>query len=448
MSLLLDHLWVFLQRLWLLLLAGAATLLLIASALVIQQLPGQLNDDPVGAGRWLLGTSLDYGTLGVFLRGLGLFNVLHSVALQSLLALVTLIVLVQLARQVAAWQRTRQIGHLLANSEATFAAGLALYRWRSAQPTEPAQLMTQVRDTLATRFTNVQTTTVAADNSLLATRHLRWAALRPLLMLGLLLAVLAIWIGVVNGWEVAAPPLAPGENFAYALRQLNFTYLAAGDNPLIKLQVGAAELTLPANQPHNIRLAGVQVESQPNTPALWLVTDGGRAALEHPGEKGTTANVGLLFPKPGSEEAVLLPNEQMVLRLVRMGESPGQGSTPSFLIEIYRRDQNQPAERVQLQAGERATLRVGNRGLTVRVMALPGVQIRAQRMPGLWLLWPALALILLGGYGFWRQPAFLLAKLAPWPAERTVITVQSDSQAEVQALQKALTHEFSKTVNQ
>jgi hypothetical protein len=65
---------------------------------------------------------------------------------------------------------------------------------------------------------------------------------------------------------------------------------------------------------------------------------------------------------------------------------------------------------------------------------LPSLAIQVRRMPALWLLVPALVLIVAGAFGFWPRPGFVLAQIGPWPVERSVITVQSDLRSEMTSL--------------
>src|SRR5690606_2891692 len=73
-------LWQLLCDPWLLLaIAGLLGVLLTAGAL-LPQLPGQLQDEPAAADRWLTATAEAFGAAGPWLRSLGLFDVLHSPA--------------------------------------------------------------------------------------------------------------------------------------------------------------------------------------------------------------------------------------------------------------------------------------------------------------------------------------------------------------------------------
>ena len=58
-------------------------MLLTASAL-LPQLPGQLQDEPAAADRWLTATVEAFGAAATVLRSLGLFDVLHSPLLRIL----------------------------------------------------------------------------------------------------------------------------------------------------------------------------------------------------------------------------------------------------------------------------------------------------------------------------------------------------------------------------
>ena len=67
---------------------------------------------------------------------------------------------------------------------------------------------------------------------------------------------------------------------------------------------------------------------------------------------------------------------------------------------------------------------------------LPNLSIQVRHGPGYWLLWPALALLVLGALGFAQQAGFVLAQIGPWPPERAVITLQSDLPGEMASLHR------------
>ncbi len=158
-------LWEWLNQRWLLLVPGGLALLQVLGGLLLPQMPGQLNDEPAAAARWLLTTSSSYGAIGGLFRALGLFNVLHSPLLRVLLALMGLI----LAAQLGTWlgyallmyRARRNPAQLLAQpapawaAPLTLQAGIPLYRLRQALPMPPEAAVEGLRSWLSQRFQQV-----------------------------------------------------------------------------------------------------------------------------------------------------------------------------------------------------------------------------------------------------------------------------------------------------
>ena len=94
---LVSTVWRWLLSPWTLFSAGTATLILLPAAFFLPQLPGQLNDEPAAAARWLLAAGAAYGALGNTLRVAGLFNLLGSLLFRTLLAFITLLVALHFA---------------------------------------------------------------------------------------------------------------------------------------------------------------------------------------------------------------------------------------------------------------------------------------------------------------------------------------------------------------
>ena len=475
---------------WLLISSGGIVLLLVLSSYYLQQLPSQLNDDPLATARWLMTVSADYGLFGDFLRGLGLFDLLHSPLLYLLFTLIGLILLVHLGDLMgAAWRLHRMTKRLPTEGEAA-SAGIPLliptpqpvYRWRQAQPALPAELAQRLRDQLAANFDYVATMAVAFSTQaaptdttvpepipsssqevrLFASRHLRWAMARPLFMLGLLVLWFVIWLILTFGWAVMPASLAPGAEYRYAAHELVLQYQATEQANTLKPELavhvgegsyaagcsgcertGRASVSLPAALPGRTRIGSVEVTTTPGAPGLLLSTVSstvsntisnsgqGEPLLQRPGQSNRANAIGLVFPNPGSEESVVLPDQAVVLRIVRMPDS----ANGAFTVEIQDNDKR-PVQHLQINKAKRETLQLNGKTVVLRFVPLPSLDVAACYVPDAWLLWLALVLILLGAVGFWYQPAFILAQLAPWPKNRTVLVVQSDVQREVDAVRR------------
>jgi hypothetical protein len=429
-------------------------LLLLVSGQLLPQLPGQLSADSTAAERWLLGASADYGAAGDLLRGLGLFNVLHSMLLQLLLTVLTLVLCVYLGDMVAVALQYRQLPTLLTQSTGEPGEPLPLqtaqklYRQRLASTVPLDEMVSQLQSDLSTRYEHViSAVTPNADNAeqetrLLATRALRWAAVRLVLMAGLLLAVLTVWRIVIAGWEVSAPVLAPGGEYHLASHGIVLNYHVPTTlqeaGPQLQVQSGGQQLILPAAERVTASVGAVDVVARPSAPGLYVMTSDGKRALARAGQSETVAGVGLTFPAPGSEESMILPAEAIGLRIVRLGAEVAAESGAGYLLEVYRGEESQPEKRVDIGAKPVESVVLNDKGLTLRFVQMPGLAVEVRYLPGVWLLWLALLLVLLGALGFWFRPAFALVQVAPWAGEQTVVTLQSDEAAALAALDQQI----------
>ncbi len=498
------NVWVSMGRPWLLGIAGALVFVLYLFALLVQQMPGQLRDDPAGAARWLLLTSESYGPWGDPLRALGLFDILHNPLLQLLLILITLVLLIQLGNVLAkAWrlfQLERQWSseqaeahadaHRTAGEPLPLSTVQSIYRLRLALAVDPASLTERLaRDrfarfershqrsqnvwerTLTTgeatepgeRNTPEPTPTARAgtatatatpaqpsatamaeaqpvvEEQLLLLRHVRQAFLRPLLLLGLFVALVAIWLIVVWGWEVAPPPLAPGAEYRYNARSLLLQYelvATASEQatiPRFTATVGDHEVAAAMGTSVRLNRGQTHLTNRPGPPALLMRTRTDAAMLSRLGQTQMVPSMGLVFPSPGSEESVVI-NQALGLRIVRLaGNEPIQPE--QFLVEVYDVNANEIVNRIPVQQAMTTTLLVDEMPVEIEFMPLPSLLITVTHQPGIGLLWPAALLVLVGLIGYCYAPTFLLIQLAPWPIDRTVVVAQSDEAAEILGLE-------------
>jgi hypothetical protein len=461
-----DGLWRGLRRSWLVVACAIALLLLLLAAVLLPQVPGQVSGDATATARWLTGVSAEYGALGSLLRALGFFNVLHSLLLQVLLAVLTVILFIYLGDLIATVLRYRRLPILLRQpgSEPGQAldlppGGRILHRRRLAASQLPDGVVEELRLQLVQRFDRVESAAVAIqaleteeENSpiadapapeqrLLATRNLRWAPVRLALFVGLLLALLAVWLIVNAGWELSTPVLAPGVEYRSSHHAVTLHYSptqgVAGTEsqvpqvpqvPQVIVQVGPATVALPAATGTG-RVAGVDVRVRQALPGLYVTTTDGEPALARAGQTETGAGLGLTFPSPGSEEAIILPDEAIGLRIVRLGEEVAESAGAGFLLEVYQGESSQPTRRLTVGAEPVERVTLDEQGLELEFAQLPGLVVDFRYTPGLWLLWLALVLVLVGALSFWWRPAFLLLQVAPWPVERSVVVAQSDDPA-------------------
>jgi hypothetical protein len=455
---LVDGLWRRLRQPGLLIGTGAVAFVLLLCAWRLPQLPGQLSGDPATAARWLAGVSATYGVAGELLRVLGLFNVLHGIPLQLVLLLLSLILVVQLGESLALLWRYRQVPGLLGQlptyrgAPLSLPAGQPLYRQRWASIQTPVDLTERLAALLTTHFEGVTQRTVplppdalspAADGAalaeetetqLLALRNARWVGLRPFLLIGLLLAVLVVWLIVLFGWEISSPMLAPGERYRYAARdvQLEYRVQRQADQATGQLAavIGGAQGVATVADTVSLSVGTVAVHGVPGAPGLLISTGDGLPGLTLAGQSETAPSLGLIFPSPGSEQSVILPAEAIGLRIVRLAEATGV----AYLLEIYEGESSQPTERVQIGEQPVEVLTFGAEDIKLEIVALPSLVVALRYLPGVWLLWVALGLVLLGALGYVRRPALVLAQVGPWPVGRTVVVVQSDDRRQVAQL--------------
>jgi hypothetical protein len=465
-----GRLWRWLNQPWLLWVSGGVVLAMIVASRLLPQLPGQLNDEPATAARWLLAASAEYGSLGALLAGLGLFNVLHSPLLRVLLAIVGLILLIHLAEQTGIALGIRSVQTALnkpsgSNGEPLpLASYFPIYRRRLVHGELPPEVSEALREYLARCCDRVDRAipqiapqqanhedgndgppTLLQEERVLALRHIRAAILRPLLSLGLLVLLIAAWLMATFGWQVTSPVLAPGESFHSPAHDLQFTYQPTSGShaqatvatPVVQIKVGGETTTQAVAKIAHARLGAVNVRVEPGPPALLAATSSGEEVLARPGQSRTAAAVGLIFPTPGSEDSVLLPALSIGLRIVRQSDGPG------FLVEFYRGDGVQPIQRVDIQRAGLQQVEIPGSALVLQITPLPGLQIEARRLPGTWLVWPALILVVAGLFGVWRRPVFALAQIALWPDHRALVILQSNSKLDIAAIAEHL-HQRSK----
>jgi hypothetical protein len=394
---------------------------------------------------------------------LGLFNILHSAVLLVVLVVIGLVLFVHLGDLLATLVRLRRLSPLLHSPVKSAGEPLSvnpvqtLYRQRvtSAQPA--AQTVEGIRANLAARFERIEVhtlplathedgaasiqdgpegTATGTEVRMLAMRHTRAAALRPALMIGLLLTLLVVWLIVLLGWEVTAPVLAPGGEYRFNPQQLQLQYtvsLQGQDvHPVLNIRLGQVDHSLTVTDTR-LSLAGVGFQVQTAAPGLHIATLDETPALARAGQAETASSIGLIFPRPGSEESIVLPAQFVGLRIVRMADTQvQQNATPTFMVEVYTGERSQPTQRVEIEATQIADIQVNEQGFILRVLPVPGVVVSARYLPAMWLLWLALLLALLGAAGYWLRPAFILVQVAPWAGNRAVVVVQSDRRQELE----------------
>ena len=466
-------LWRWLNSPWLLLICAGVALFMVVIAAFLPQVPGQLAEESAAATRWLLSTSNDYGPAGNVLRAVGLFNVLDSPAFRLLLVTIALCAVVQFASIGGKILGIRKLPRLLNASADTPGEPLlippymTLFRRRFMSLKTPEHLVgdvaTLLRNTYVVSHSSQGSHTVStsqnghlfpapADTALgegsdqteidderriLAVRHRLAYYLRPLLFAGLLLSLAVVWLLASFGWQIETPVLAPGDSFRLPSRGLEVHHLLPAElhppenagHSQIEITMGTHQISLTVPSSVSGRLDQATVTVTRDAPAVLVSTADGSAALARPGESLSAPSVGLVFPSPGSEETVLLPQAAAGVRIVRQSGDP-----LTFVVEIYWSYDVQPIKRIQIQENSSHRLAVSDTGVMIDITPLPGLTANIRYLPGSRWIWLSLILTLLGLLGFYFKPEFLLVQLTPWLSGRTALIIQGDRRAAVDEL--------------
>lgn len=442
---------------WLLAAGGLLGLGITLAVALLPQLPGQLIDEPATAARWMQEASIDYGVWGNLWLALGLFNALHSPLLYLALALIVPALAAQAAAALARLRQLttlrRGLAHLppvTPGETVPLPVDQALRR-RFVVDAPVRQVVAQLHAAADLRAPALQSEFVPpADHPPLDARdedadqeeEARLSAvqlptqawLRPLLPLGMLIAVTALWAALVWGWQVAAPPLAPGATYRVIGQQLALTYTPSLTPTLasaLRVNFRGEKLSLAVDRAQVVGIGGATLSLAPVYPALWVATADGAAQLSLPGRADPQPAVGIVFAGNTTEESVLLPEQGAGLRVVRRS-----APTPGFVLELYRSDEVQPVYRAELPATGRVVIPLARTNLELVVTTLPGLLVNVHYLPNLWLTWVGLALAVAGAAAYLGQAGWLVVQAAPWPRGRTVVIVQSSHARWIDAISR------------
>lgn len=445
----LQPIWRWLRQPWVLLATGGLIILLLLIGRTIPQLPTLLANDPVATERWLRTTGQSYGASANLVQALGLFDVVHSALLRFLLLWMGLLLAVQLAEQLGIVLQLRRLPTLVMQVPGQIGAplltssSLQLRRERfveKSSPTETAvQIIAQIQPRYGAPWRHEQPLaqngpTPDGNGStpeirLLWLRNLLFGYLRLLLLLGVLLALATVWYFAQRSWQIAPFLMAPGEAVRYGSLHLGFAYEPlAAESASDEQSPPAEEVTIDVQLNETIepfvvpvrgatlRLGSVTISGELGPPGLQVRAASGERLLARPGQAGALDNVGLLFANEGDEEFVLVPQEAVALRFLRAADP----QTPYFLLEIYNQSaldegNAQPVQRLQVVGPQSIDLPTEGDAVTLVIDPHPSVRLQARSLPGLWMLWPTLVLILMGSISLWRRPSLQLVQIAPWP---------------------------------
>ncbi|MCB9152056.1 MAG: hypothetical protein H6641_25145 [Caldilineaceae bacterium] len=447
----LQPVWHWLRQPWLLLLSGGLTAFWLLSARAIPQLPSLLVNDPAASARWLRTTAQAYGANGPLAQALGLFDVLHSPMLHLLMLWMGLLLAVHLGDQMGALQQLRMLPALFQQVPAQTSVPLLqstaipLEQRRYVKPDTPEAVAAQLMQEMQQHFSAPQRFDAAlgehnkgagaapepaAEIRLLGMNNVLFGYLRLLLVGGILAALIIVWWISQQSWDIPSLLLAPGESVRYGTLQLGISYAEAAPAPTaevvtVQVQLGETIHAFTVDRSGgSLRLDSMKISGQLGPPGLQVSTTDGARMLSRPAQAGVADAIGLGFPSEGDEEFILIPNEAAALRILRAASGP----TPYFLVEVYNQtaldDGNaQPVQRFEVTQRQEQSIPVHNAQLTLIFDPQPSVVIQAQSLPGLWLLWPALAAIVIGAASLFRRASFQLIQIAPWPEGRSTAAV-------------------------
>lgn len=454
-----------------LVIAGALLTAFTLLSILLPQMPGQLRSEVLAGDRWLTATAERYGALGGLLLGLGAFDVLRSPVFRALLWAALFLSLLQFAHLLSATHWARRLLHALDDAEHPCAEAAPIFlaepifRWRGAAPCSATAAIerceAQMRpwaERLERRTVNMppsdfQTEALASvgiappqtvqEERVLGLRQTWESALRPLLPAGLALALaLAGWYSLA-GSSFMPPALLPGERASDATLCLTVEYqlLSSQPNvigPVLQVSRGEARRVLPL-APGSAELNGVVVNVRPGPPALLVRTVDDAALLMRPGQSFSVNEVGLDFPHPGGEQALVLPRHGVVMRIVRPNE--GTAPTRAFIVEVFQGENETPTHRFPIVESQVVGIDTTEGQILLRFVPIAMFQVYAYTAPPLWLLLFALLLVAAGAYGFRRKAIFALAQAGPWPIDRSVIVLQSNRLALLTSLREQFEQE-------
>lgn len=462
----LDAFWRALVDSRLLVLLGLFLLAPMLLSIVLPQMPGQLHSEPLAADRWLTATAEAFGFWGALLRALGMFDVLHSPIFLIALWATIFVLLVQAANAVLVALQFWRLPMLLDESRNTGGEPLPVvmprrvWRWRGAVLLSSIAISTACEanmQTWATRLERrmlrvpasppqldaLEPATADAPTTILEERLLGmcgWieSALRPLLPVGMILALIVVAWYSITGHSFLPASLLPGERASDAALgvtvEYQLTYPQPGViGPVLKVNKGETERTLPLDS-SSVIIDGVVVNAQPGAPMLLVHTLDDAFLLARPGQSSSVAVVGLGFPNPGSEQVLVLPQYAVGMRVIRQDSGTPSAADDSFIVEVFQGDSEEPVQRFTVSSSEVKRVETAYGDIPLSFVPMAMFQVQAYTASGGWLLLPAAVLALAGAYGFRRRPAFLLAQFGPWPVDRSVVIIQTDRAAALEML--------------
>lgn len=442
---------------------------LVTAAWFLPQLPGQLQSEPVASMRWLGDRAGEYGRWGNVLLVLGFFNVVRSPLFFIVLTAMAGKLGIWLADEIAAWRQLRAAKDTMrsefadGDSPLPLPAPPVIVREGVLLPESPPD-ENLLRESLAKLYSTVSVRhgggaeRGSTQVRILGLRNERTSFLRVLGPGGLLLALIGVWVAAMLGEQMTTPILAPGDTYRAVEQGLTIHYLpplpsAGGENRktgdgtsehadaaagagqgdradlavIVSSTAGDSEtlsISLESSSSVTVLSDGTRVGVRSEGIALWI--SGQSPFLARPGSDRRLSQIGLVLNDRGGEESILLPGFSAGLRIVAR---PANEGLP-ILVELYRSGQEEPVLRREVQVGVNETFSID--GTTMfSVVAMPGVRVESQQIPGLLLVWGGFGLVLASSLAYIRSPGFAVVQTQPWSPTATLVTVQSNQRASV-----------------
>jgi hypothetical protein len=464
-----DALWRAIVDTRIIVVLGALLLAQTLASIVLPQMPGQLQNEPLAASRWLTAMADEFGAVGALLSALGLFDVLHSPVFLITLWAAIFVLLVHVADSVQFAMRFRRLPELLDQAIASGGEALPVvmsqrvWRWRGAVPRSSLAVIAAIEASVKAWATRVERRVVrasappqrnaeadeAADGSstileerLLGLRGWSESLVRPLLPIGMILALVVVVWYAGAGHSFAPPPLLPGERASDTTLGLAVEYVLTYPEPgvvgpVLRVTQDELQRSLPL-EAGSIVLDGATVNARPGAPALLVHTLDNTALLARPGQTTPAASITLGFPNPGSEQVLVLPEHAIGMRMIRQDDGAPSARDDAFVVEVFQGDGEEATQRFVVNGSQVKPIETANGAIPIGFVPLAMFQVHAYTTPGIWLIAPAALLVLAGIFGFRRKPAFLLVQAGPWPVERSVVILQGDQPAAVDELRNTI----------
>lgn len=412
----LDELWrtagsVRLTIILLLVLAGAVFV-----SLLVPRAPRQVQSDPNVYTGWIADLRQRYGPWTDALSFIGLTDIYSTLWFRTILALLALNLVVAILDCLPAlWQVYRSPADALPDPS------FGPLRQRTVEFSLPIGV---VFDTLTHALSTLGYTisgTLRGDRGfkLLATRGLPRILFGIMVRVGIVIVLTGLLINERVGWRASNILFRPGQVYLvghgkdWAVRAESFCVLPSTGRAvgmISFLRSGTVIRTVEASDQTATRYDGIYLTLRSVGPALEVTAAdaNGRTLLLQSPETGASphARLGLLFTTTSEERFVIIPERNLVLRLVYTPGLPvgGTSEAPYFRLEAFHGDEASPFM---------SKIVSGSTSLVIEsdlfhFQYQPFGILEIGREPGAWLVGIGLVVVLVGVTGALWVPSHLL----------------------------------------